>query len=166
MNLSSHIRGFSPRTECWKTLNGAQRGFSMPERRSRARMIIDAGFLREFDLRFNGDLIRLNDHGLMIEDAESVTRTVAVWPDAETILTQPDYVLRTRNSEEVVQFSIKRYLIGTLTTRRPPCCFDILTALRDRLRTHCRSGADDGTARLRLQHDRTVGSSNGFRSAA
>lgn len=96
-------------------------------------MIIDARFLREFDLRFNSDLIHFNDHERMIEDAETVAMTVADWPEAQQILTQVDYVLQTRQPKEVLQFIDTTLFDWYFDEKATALLFEILTALRNQL---------------------------------
>lgn len=98
-------------------------------------MIIHARFLREFDLWFNGDLIHINDHERMMEDAESVAMTVSDWPDAKEILTQIDYVLDTRKSEEILQFINTTLYDWYFDEKETQLLFEILTTLRNQLVT-------------------------------
>lgn len=96
-------------------------------------MMIDTRFLREFNLWFNGDLIHFNDHARMMEDAESIAMTVSDWPDAKEILTQIDYVLDTRKSEEIVQFINITSFDWCFDEKSTALLFEILTELRNQL---------------------------------
>jgi len=96
-------------------------------------MSISQKFLNEFDLHFNVDIIEIDNHAWMMDEAALLGDTVEGWSDARDVREDLEYILSTKKISSVMPFIEKTGVDWLADPETTTLFFETITTIRDRI---------------------------------
>ena len=90
-------------------------------------------FLSEFDRRFNADVIEIDNHAWMIDEASKLGDMIDGWPEVGEINQELDYILTTKKISSVVPFNEITGVDWLADTETTSLFLEVLRVIKDRL---------------------------------